>query len=249
MKEFDRLIEIMDILRGKNGCPWDMKQTRESLKGDFLEEVYEVLEAMDIGGDNLKGELGDLLLHIVFQAKISDEKEEFNIKDVVQGVNNKLIRRHPHIFKKAESISEEDVIKNWEVIKNTEKEIKERKYILDGIPKHLPPLLRAQKIQEKVSIYGFDWENKEDVFFKVQEEIEEVKLAIKNKDTENLQEEIGDLLFSLTNYARHCGLNIDTIMRKSNDKFEKRFNYIEDNCNIKDSDLKVMEKLWEKSKF
>lgn len=249
MKEFDRLIEIMDILRGKNGCPWDMKQTRESLKGDFLEEVYEVLEAMDIGGDNLKGELGDLLLHIVFQAKISDEKEEFNIKDVVQGINNKLIRRHPHIFKKAESISEEDVIKNWEVIKNTEKEIKERKYILDGIPKHLPPLLRAQKIQEKVSIYGFDWENKEDVFFKVQEEIEEVKLAIKNKDTENLQEEIGDLLFSLTNYARHCGLNIDTIMRKSNDKFEKRFNYIEDNCNIKDSDLKVMEKLWEKSKF
>jgi XTP/dITP diphosphohydrolase/tetrapyrrole methylase family protein/MazG family protein len=238
----------MDILRGKNGCPWDMKQTRESLKGDFLEEVYEVLEAMDIGGDNLKGELGDLLLHIIFQAKISDEKEEFNIKDVVQGINNKLIRRHPHIFKKAESISEEDVIKNWEVIKNTEKEIKERKYILDGIPKQLPPLLRAQKIQEKVSIYGFDWENKEDVFFKVQEEIEEVKLAIKNKDTENLEEEIGDLLFSLTNYARHCGLNMDTIMRKSNDKFEKRFNYIEDNCNIKDSDLKVMEKLWEKSK-
>jgi len=248
LKEFDRLIEIMDILRGKNGCPWDMKQTRESLKGDFLEEVYEVLEAMDIGGDNLKGELGDLLLHIIFQAKISDEKEEFNIKDVVQGINNKLIRRHPHIFKKAESISAEDVIKNWEIIKNTEKEIKERKYILDGIPKQLPPLLRAQKIQEKVSIYGFDWENKEDVFFKVQEEIEEVKLAIKNKDTENLEEEIGDLLFSLTNYARHCGLNIDTIMRKSNDKFEKRFNYIEDNCNIKDSDLKVMEKLWEKSK-
>lgn len=248
MKEFDRLIEIMNILRGKNGCPWDMKQTRESLKGDFLEEVYEVLEVMDIGGDNLKGELGDLLLHIVFQAKISDEKEEFNIKDVVQGINNKLIRRHPHIFKKAESISEEDVIKNWEVIKNTEKEIKERKYILDGIPKQLPPLLRAQKIQEKVSIYGFDWENKEDVFYKVQEEIEEVKLAIKNKDTENLEEEIGDLLFSLTNYARHCGLNIDTIMRKSNDKFEKRFNYIEDNCNIKDSDLKVMQKLWEKSK-
>ncbi|MFA6709093.1 MAG: nucleoside triphosphate pyrophosphohydrolase [Fusobacterium sp.] len=248
MKEFDRLIEIMNILRGKNGCPWDMKQTRESLKGDFLEEVYEVLEVMDIGGDNLKGELGDLLLHIVFQAKISDEKKEFNIKDVVQGINNKLIRRHPHIFKKAESISEEDVIKNWEVIKNTEKEIKERKYILDGIPKQLPPLLRAQKIQEKVSIYGFDWENKEDVFYKVQEEIEEVKLAIKNKDTENLEEEIGDLLFSLTNYARHCGLNIDTIMRKSNDKFEKRFNYIEDNCNIKDSDLKVMQKLWEKSK-
>lgn len=248
MKEFDRLIEIMDILRGKNGCPWDMKQTRESLKGDFLEEFYEVLEAMDIGGDNLKGELGDLLLHIVFQAKISDEKEEFNIKDVVQGINNKLIRRHPHIFKKVESISEEDVVKNWEVIKNTEKEIKERKYILDGIPKQLPPLLRAQKIQEKVSIYGFDWENKEDVFYKVQEEIEEVKLAIKNKDTENLEEEIGDLLFSLTNYARHCGLNIDTIMRKSNDKFEKRFNYIEDNCNIKDSDLKVMQKLWEKSK-
>ncbi|MGO2118742.1 MAG: nucleoside triphosphate pyrophosphohydrolase [Fusobacterium sp.] len=248
MKEFDRLIEIMNILRGKNGCPWDMKQTRESLKGDFLEEVYEVLEVMDIGGDNLKGELGDLLLHIVFQAKISDEKKEFNIKDVVQGINNKLIRRHPHIFKKAESISEEDVIKNWEVIKNTEKEIKERKYILDGIPKQLPPLLRAQKIQEKVSIYGFDWENKEDVFYKVQEEIEEVKLAIKNKDTENLEEEIGDLLFSLTNYARYCGLNIDTIMRKSNDKFEKRFNYIEDNCNIKDSDLKVMQKLWEKSK-
>lgn len=248
MKEFDKLIEIINILRGENGCPWDKKQTRKSLKGDFLEEVYEVLEAIDIGGDNLKGELGDLLLHIIFQAKISDEKKEFSIKDVIQEINNKLIRRHPHVFDKIEYISDEEVIRNWEAIKNTEKEIKKRKYILDGIPKQLPPLLRAQKIQEKVSIYGFDWENKEEVFLKLQEELKEMKQAIKNEDIKNLEEEIGDLLFSATNYARHCDINIDEAMRKANKKFEERFNYIEDNCNIKDSDFQVMQKLWEKSK-
>ncbi|MFK4786214.1 nucleoside triphosphate pyrophosphohydrolase [Fusobacterium sp. MFO224] len=248
MKEFDELIEIMDILRSENGCPWDKKQTRKSLKGDFLEEVYEVLEAIDIGGDELKGELGDLLLHIIFQAKISEENNEFNIRDVINKINEKLIRRHPHIFNKKELISEEEVIKKWEEIKSTEKEIKKRRYILDGIPKQLPPLLKAQKIQEKVSIYGFDWKNKEEVFDKVEEELSEIKEAIKNKDIKNLEEEIGDLLFAITNYARHCGINTDTAIRKANKKFEKRFNYIEDNCDIKDASLKNMEKLWEESK-
>ncbi|MGB0405128.1 MAG: nucleoside triphosphate pyrophosphohydrolase [Fusobacterium sp.] len=248
MKEFDELIEIMDVLRGNKGCPWDQKQTRESLKSDFLEEVYEVLEAIDIGGDELKSELGDLLLHIVFQAKISDEKKEFNIKNVVEGINKKLIRRHPHVFKKEQIISEEEVIKNWEEIKSEEKEIKKRKYILDGVPKELPPLLRAQKIQEKVSAYGFDWKNKEEVFIKVEEELNEIKQAAKNEDMNNLEEEIGDLLFSVTNYARHYKINIDTAMRKANKKFQGRFNYIEDNYNIKELDLNKMEKLWKESK-
>lgn len=248
MKEFDELIEIVDILRSENGCPWDRKQTRESLKGDFLEEVYEVLDAMDIGGEELKGELGDLLLHIIFQAKISDENKEFDIKDVIRKINEKLIRRHPHVFEQKKLITEEEVIEKWEEIKRTEKEIKKRKYILDGVPKQLPPLLKAQKIQEKVSIYGFDFQNKGEAFAKVEEELLEIKKAIENKDMENLKEEIGDLFFSIINYARHCGINSDTAMREANKKFEKRFNYIEDRYNIQEKNPKEMEMWWKKSK-
>lgn len=248
MKEFDKLIEVLNILRGEKGCPWDKKQTRESLKNTLLEETYEVLEAIEIGGNELKSELGDLLLNIIFQAKISEEKKEFSIKEVIEELIDKLIRRHPHVFLDKKVKTEKEAFENWEKVKSTEKIIKKRKSVLDGIPKQLPPLLKAERIQQKVSVYGFDWKKKEDVFFKIEEELKEVKEAIKNKDKKNLEEEIGDLIFSITNYSRHMGISSHEAMEKANKKFVKRFNYIENNCNLKKSNFEILETLWKKSK-
>ena len=248
MKEFYKLVDIMNKLRGENGCLWDKEQTRESLKATFLEEAYEVLEVMEKGGEELSGELGDLLLHIVFQAKIAEEKEEFNIEDVARKINEKLIRRHPHIFSDTKIIDTKDIEKNWEEIKKLEKEHKNRISILDGIPKGMPGLLRAEKIQKKVSAYGFDWENIEDVFEKVKEEIQEVAEAVEEKDKVHIEEEIGDLLFALTNYSRHLGISSTEALRKANEKFERRFRYIENNCDISNTSLEKMENLWDEVK-
>ncbi|WP_027128622.1 nucleoside triphosphate pyrophosphohydrolase [Fusobacterium perfoetens] len=248
MKEFYKLVETLNILRGDNGCPWDREQTRESLKAPFLEEVYEALDVMDKGGEELCGELGDVLLHIIFQGKIAEEKGEFTIEDICQKINEKLIRRHPHIFGSVEVGSVSDVEKNWEEIKKTEKEHQNRKSVLDGIPKGLPALLKAQKIQKKVKKYGFDWDNIEDVYAKVQEEIKEVEEAVKENNHEHIEEEIGDLLFAITNYARHLGVDSSEALRKTNEKFEKRFRYIEENCDIENSTLEEMDKLWNEAK-
>ncbi|MDY3237893.1 nucleoside triphosphate pyrophosphohydrolase [Fusobacterium perfoetens] len=248
MKEFYKLVETLNILRGDNGCPWDREQTRESLKAPFLEEVYEALDVMDKGGEELCGELGDVLLHIIFQGKIAEEKGEFTIEDICQKINEKLIRRHPHIFGSVEVGSVSDVERNWEEIKKTEKEHQNRKSVLDGIPKGLPALLKAQKIQKKVKKYGFDWDNIEDVYAKVQEEIKEVEEAVKENNHEHIEEEIGDLLFAITNYARHLGVDSSEALRKTNEKFEKRFRYIEENCDIENSTLEEMDKLWNEAK-
>ncbi len=248
MKEFYRLVEIMDVLRGENGCPWDKKQTMETLKLTFLEETYEVLEAMENIDDELCSELGDLLLHIVFQAKIAKEEGKFDIDDVARKVNEKLIRRHPHIFSDVKVEDAEDVARNWEEIKRGEKEHQNRKSILDGIPKGMPELLKAHKIQKKVGAYGFEWEHLEEVYDKIEEELREVQEAVKNKDRENLEEEIGDLLFSVVNYSRRLDINPSEALRKTNEKFTKRFNYIEENCDIKTANLEEMDALWEKSK-
>ncbi|MCI6151980.1 MAG: nucleoside triphosphate pyrophosphohydrolase [Fusobacterium perfoetens] len=241
-------METLNILRGDNGCPWDREQTRESLKAPFLEEVYEALDVMDKGGEELCGELGDVLLHIIFQGKIAEEKGEFTIEDICQKINEKLIRRHPHIFGSVEVGSVSDVERNWEEIKKTEKEHQNRKSVLDGIPKGLPALLKAQKIQKKVKKYGFDWDNIEDVYAKVQEEIKEVEEAVKENNHEHIEEEIGDLLFAITNYARHLGVDSSEALRKTNEKFEKRFRYIEENCDIENSTLEEMDKLWNEAK-
>ena len=248
MKEFDRLVEIMDILRSENGCPWDKKQSRESLKVPFLEEVYETLEAMDIGGEELCGELGDLALHIVFQAKIAKENNEFNIEDVLHEICEKLIRRHPHIFSDIKVETAEEVAVNWEKIKKQEKIHENRKSVLDGVPKGLPSLLRADKIQKKVANYGFDWEYPSEVYNKVLEEQKEVEEAVLEKNKEHIEEEIGDLLFAITNYSRHLGINASEALRKSTSKFEERFRYIEKNCDIEEKNLELMEKLWNEAK-
>lgn len=248
MREFYKLIEIIDILRGENGCPWDKKQTRDSLKATFLEEVYETIEALDIGGEELKGELGDVLLHIVFQAKIAKEMNEFDIDDVIKEICDKLIRRHPHIFGDVSVKDDKEVASNWEKIKKEEKINSNRKFILDGISEVLPPLLRAEKIQKKVGAYGFDWDNDEDIFSKIEEELLEVKEAVLEKNKDQIEEEIGDLLFVITNYGRHLGISSSEALRKANKKFIKRFNYIEKNSNIENATLEEMEELWQEAK-
>ncbi len=248
MKEFQRLVEIMRKLRAPGGCPWDREQTIESLKPYLLEEVYETLEAMDNGGDELKGELGDLLLNVVFQSLIMEEEGQFNIEDVSKGVSEKLIRRHPHVFGDIGVKNSKEVIRNWDAIKKEEKEHRHRKSVLDGVPAALPPLSKSEKLQHKAAKVGFDWENVDGAIDKMEEELEEMREAFRNKDMENLKEEMGDVVFSLVNVARLAGINITDALMKTNNKFEKRFRYIEENCDIEKSDLEKMEKLWQEAK-
>lgn len=249
MKEFDRLVEIIKILRGEGGCPWDREQTLETLKPCLMEETCEVLEAMDKGGDDLKGELGDLLMNIVFQADICEDAGKFNIEDVARGITEKMIRRHPHVFKKKESnITSDQVLVNWEDIKKTEVEHKDRKSALDGVPIYLPALAKAEKIQKKASKVGFDWDNIEDVIGKVEEELGELKQAIKNKDSENMKEEVGDLLFSIANLSRFLKINSTDALEKTIKKFDKRFRYVEEKCDISKASLEEMEKFWNEAK-
>ncbi|MGF6907009.1 nucleoside triphosphate pyrophosphohydrolase [Fusobacterium sp. PH5-44] len=255
MRKYEKLsdlVEIVEILRGENGCPWDKKQTRETLKYPFLEEAYEVIEAMELGKDQLEEELGDLLLHIIFQASISKEKKEFDICDIINNICTKLVRRHPHVFQEKNDISTEEVLANWEEIKKTEKNHLDRVSVLDGIPIALPALMKAEKIQKKAANVGFDWNDIQDVIKKVEEELSELKKAIvleeNNVNKEKSKEEIGDLIFSLVNLARFLKIDSTDALNKTIKKFDKRFRYIEKSCDIKNSTLEVMDKLWEESK-
>lgn len=250
MKEFDRLVEIIEILRGENGCPWDREQTLESLKPCLREETAELLEAMESGNiDEHRGELGDVLLQVVFQANIQKENGNFTINDVLEEISEKLIRRHPHIFKeKIEGITTDEVLKNWDIIKKTEKIHKDRKSVLDGIPKYLPALSKAQKIQKKASKVGFDWENIDGVFSKIYEELEELKTEIKENNTENIEEELGDLLFSVVNLARFVKVDSTEALEKTIKKFDRRFRFVEERCSIEKSTVDEMEKLWNLAK-
>ncbi len=248
MKEFERLLDIMKKLRAPDGCPWDREQTIESLKPFLLEETYETLEAMDIGGDTLKGELGDLLLQVVFQSIIMEEKGHFNIEDVSKGIADKLVRRHPHIFGDVEAKDSKEVLINWENIKKTEKEHQDRKSILDGIPKTFPPLLRALKLQNRAARVDFDWKEVDGALVKMEEELEEMREAFKGGDKKHLKEELGDVIFSLVNVARLADIDVVDALNSTNNKFDKRFRYIEDNCNIEEADLDTMEKLWNEAK-
>ncbi len=247
-EEFDRLLSIMDELRTK--CPWDSEQTIESLRTLTIEECYELTDA--ILNRDMKGimeELGDLMLHLVFYAKIGSETGDFNISDVLKSVNKKLIFRHPHIFGDVKVKNSEEVKKNWENLKLEEG----KKSVLGGIPDSLPALIKAYRIQDKARGVGFDWEEKSQVWGKVTEEIEEFKTELVNNDKKKAEEEFGDVIFALINAARLYDINPENALEKTNKKFIKRFNYIEQTVSnrglsISDMSLKEMDSIWDEAK-
>lgn len=248
LKAFDRLLTIMDELRSQ--CPWDKKQTMETLRPLTIEETYELADAiLDQNLDDVKGELGDLLLHIVFYAKIGSETNAFDIADVLNGICEKLIHRHPHIYGDISVENEEEVKQNWEKIK-----LKEGKTsVLQGVPKSLPALVKATRIQEKVAGVGFDWETPQQVFEKVEEELEEFNAEVKAKNLDAIESEFGDVLFSLINYARFLNINPENALERTNKKFIKRFQYLEQQAKLKkrsltEMSLDEMEVLWEDAK-
>ncbi|HHT9130753.1 MAG TPA: nucleoside triphosphate pyrophosphohydrolase, partial [Candidatus Brocadiaceae bacterium] len=217
---FQDLIELMQKLRSKDGCPWDREQSHASLKPHLVEEAYEVVDAIDSGDPSkLKEELADLFFHIIFHCQIAKEKGEFDIEGVMALCLDKMTRRHPHVFGDATAATPEEVIHQWEEIKKNEKGNEERKFIVDGLPKHLPALQKAQKLQKKVAKVGFDWSNINDVIAKVDEELAEVKEAIHENKPENIEEEVGDLLFSIVNLSRFLKLDTENVLHKTIYKF------------------------------
>jgi len=249
MKEFDKLVEIMATLRSENGCPWDRKQTLETLKSFLIEEAYETIDAIDEKDfDKLKEELGDLLLQIIFQSRIAEECGNFSIEDVIKTINEKMIRRHPHVFGNDKVNSTDEVLENWEKIKAKEREKKKEKGFLSGIAKKLPALQTAFQIGVKTSRIGFDWEKPEEVAEKVEEEWQETKEAMKEGDRKKIKEEIGDLLFTIAQLARKYEIDPEDALRETNKKFMKRFKHIEKNTDIYNSSLEEMEKLWQEAK-
>ncbi len=247
---FERLLDIMDDLREK--CPWDKKQTLESLRHLTIEETYELADAI-IAGDlqELKGEIGDLFLHLVFYCKIGSEQGAFNVTEVLNAICDKLVHRHPHIYGDVEVTSEEEVKANWEKLKLKEG----KKSVLQGVPQSLPALVKAARIQEKVKGIGFEWEKREDVWAKVKEELSELHDEVESgSDINRIEDEFGDVLFSLINYARFIGVNAENALSKTNLKFINRFETMEklmvkDELDIKASSLEVMDIYWEKAKI
>lgn len=229
MNEFDKLIDIVKKLRAPDGCPWDRKQTLYSLKDALIEETCELIDALDNKDiENIKEELGDVLLHVVFHSQTACEDGLFNIEDVICGINEKLIRRHPHVFKNEHYETAEQVKERWDEIKKEENKDKTAPdSILDKVPKSLPSLMQAEKLQKKASKYGFDWENPEQVFKKLQEELNELHDAYKEKNKEHISEELGDVIFVLSRLATHLDISADESLRKVNNKFRRRFGFIE----------------------
>ena len=251
MSELKNLIKIVKRLRSDDGCEWDKKQTAESLTPHLLEEANEVVDAiLEKNNDNLKEELGDLLLHIVFQAAIASEKKLFDVEDIIKTINHKLIVRHPHIFDKNYNGKDQSRIKNWELNKKVEKN---RQSILDGMPKSLSSLIIAQRYQDKTGAVGFEWENYNQAMDKVDEELNELKEAIKNNNQTNIEEELGDLLITIVNVSRFFNVSAELALKKSNQKFFKRFNYIENiieknNQKMEDISLKELLNYWKEAK-
>lgn len=247
---FLRFLNVLDTLRVK--CPWDAKQTNESLRANTIEEVYELTDALlDNDVRNIKKELGDVLLHIGFYSKIAEEKGQFDIADVCNALTDKLIFRHPHIYGNVSADSPEEVSKNWEQIKLKEKG--GNKTVLSGVPKSLPSLIKANRIQEKAANVGFDWEEKSQVWDKVKEETAEVEAEIKAGNKDNLEKEFGDLLFAVINAARLYGVNPENALEKTNRKFISRFGYLEAKAkemgrSLKDMSLAEMDEIWNEAK-
>ena len=247
MKKIDDLLLTINKLRSENGCEWDKKQTSESLIPYLIEEVYEVIDSIDKkNSNNLLEELGDLLIHVLFQCDIANDKEQFNLDDVILLANQKLINRHPNIFSQKVHSNNS----NWELNKQ---KFKNRKNLLDGIPSNLPSLIKAQRLQEKAASTGFDWDNIGQVWDKLKEEIQELKQAKKSKVKDEIEEEIGDVLFTIVNLCRFFDISPDNALRKSNYKFLKRFNGIEDelkkeNKKFENISIDEMNALWNKQK-
>jgi len=248
LRAFDRLLTIMDELREQ--CPWDQKQTMETLRHLTIEETYELGDAiLDKDLPEIKNELGDLLLHIVFYAKIGSETKDFDISDVINSICEKLIHRHPHIYSDVVVKDEAEVKQNWENLK-----LKEGKTsVLQGVPKSLPALVKASRIQEKVAGVGFDWEHSDQVWEKVEEEIGELKTEIVNKNQDAIEDEFGDVLFSLINYARFLDINPENALERTNKKFIKRFQYLETKAkslqkSLSEMTLAEMDVYWEEAK-
>ena len=252
--KFDSMKELINIvikLRSDNGCEWDKKQTPESLAPHLIEETYEVVDAiLDKNIENLKEELGDLLLHIIFQSVIASEQDQFQLDDIIRNINKKLKDRHPQIFNKNYMDKGSSKLQNWELNKKKEKK---RKSILDGVPNSLPSLIVSQRYQDKTGAVGFEWENVSQAMNKVDEELGELKQAIKNNDLNNIEEEIGDLLITIVNLARFFDISADLALRKTNQKFYRRFNFIEkivkkNNKKIENISLGELLNYWEKAK-
>lgn len=248
LKAFKDLLEIMDELREK--CPWDRKQTFDTLRKLTIEETYELTDAI-IEGDmeEIRKELGDLLLHIVFYAKLGAEKEAFDIKDIIESLNQKLIFRHPHVFGETSVKDDEEVKTNWEQLKQKEG----KKALLSGVPKSLPAMVKSNRIQEKVRSVGFDWDDKEDIWEKIDEELLELKAEVKSNNQENIEQEFGDFIFSVINAARLYGIEPENALERTNRKFIKRFNYLEEETinkgkSLYDMNLEEMNKIWEEAK-
>lgn len=236
LKAFAELLEIMDTLRSQ--CPWDKKQTLESLRHLTIEETYELADAIiENDLDEIKKELGDLMLHVVFYAKIGEEKKAFDIQDVIESINKKLIVRHPHIYGDVKADTDEQVKENWEKIKLREGS----KKVLSGVPKSLPAMVKAYRIQEKARGVGFDWEKPHQVWDKVQEELQELKHEVDTQSSpEKIEEEFGDLLFALINYARFIDVNPENALERTNKKFIRRFEYLEEKTNQEGKDMQRM---------
>jgi XTP/dITP diphosphohydrolase len=250
LKAFERLLDVMDTLREK--CPWDREQTNESLRENTIEETMELSEAIlnDVPAE-IRKELGDVLLHIVFYAKIGDEKGQFDIADVCNSLCDKLIFRHPHVYGEKVAKDAAEVLQNWEIIKTKEKD--GNKTVLSGVPRTLPSLIKAERIQEKAANVGFDWEKREDVWDKVKEELAEVEAELRRGDRVDEEKEFGDLLFSIVNAARLYGVRPDNALERTNRKFIARFNYIEARAkeqgrHLREMTLQEMDALWNEAK-
>lgn len=247
LQAFERLLNIMDELREK--CPWDKKQTMTSLRNLTIEETYELADAISANDlEGIKGELGDLFLHLVFYSKIGQEQSAFDVTSVLNGICDKLIHRHPHIYGEVEVANEEEVKANWEKLKLKEG----KKSVLEGVPASLPALVKATRIQEKAKGIGFEWDNREDVWKKVEEEMAELKVEVEN-NTDHIEEEFGDLLFSLVNYARFLNVSPETALAATNQKFITRFQLMElkireKELKIEDLNLAEMDVFWEEAK-
>ena len=251
----ERLLDVMQKLRAPDGCPWDREQTSESLKSNLIEEAYEVIDAIESGSlSHLEEELGDLLLQVVFHSQICSEEGHFGFDDVAMGIADKLVRRHPHVFGEVQVSDSDEVLQNWDAIKKAEKgEGNKPASIVAGIPKHLPALQKAHQIQKRAARAGFDWDNIDDVFGKLHEEIDEVKEAIARNNETDIRDELGDLLFSVVNVSRFLGHNPEELLNQNCKKFVRRFQIVEEKVHATGRDFKAftlaeLDTFWDEAK-